>query len=90
MLVLGLKFLMYGHAVYIPFHLMFRDFQQKFIPENNQKKIKNPVSKKETIFTLDGESSLPEKLGLGLKVWEERMQKKHSKEPKPNINIDIK
>jgi|WetSurMetagenome_2_1015567.scaffolds.fasta_scaffold33841_4 hypothetical protein len=34
-------------------------------------------------ITTDAASSLHEQLGLGLKVWEERMQKKHSKEPKP-------
>jgi hypothetical protein len=33
---------------------------------------------------------LHEKLGLGLKVWEERMQKNILKSPNPNINIEIK
>jgi len=35
--------------------------------------------------------SLKKKLGLGLKVWEERMQKKDIlKSPNPSINIKIK
>jgi hypothetical protein len=32
---------------------------------------------------------LNKKLGLGLKVWEERNEKNISKSPNPNINIDF-
>jgi len=40
MLVLGLKFLMYGHAVYIPFHLTYKEQQQKIILFKIQKELK--------------------------------------------------
>jgi hypothetical protein len=57
-----LKFSMYGHAVYIPFHLVFLYFP----------KIEITI----LYIFLSTAYPFPEKLGLGLKVWEERMQKK--------------
>jgi hypothetical protein len=71
-----LKFSMYGHTVYIPFHLVFLYFP----------KIEITV----LIFFISTACPLPEKLGLGLKVWEERMQKNILKSPNPDINIDNK